>query len=95
MKTNIEPFSRFFPVTGVTKMYLRSRTLDQQEIRLDDMGDNFEVGDWKLLYLLGRNMEPLVFGEFLRELHNALKAKESQTGNHEDAGGSKQPLITA
>jgi len=42
--------------------------MDQQQIPLDEMGDDFEVGDWKLLYLLGRNMEPLVFGEFLREV---------------------------
>ncbi len=39
------------------------------------MGKFFEFGDWRLLYLLSKNMEPLVFGEFLRELYNTIKDK--------------------
>ena len=40
---------------------------------MDDFGRYFEIGDWKLLYILGTNMEPLVFGEFLQELSRAMK----------------------
>ena len=56
----------------------------QTNLRLDDMGKHFEVGDWKLLYLLARNMEPLVFGEFLRELFKSMKDKNDN---------SSKPLI--
>ena len=37
-----------------------------KDVHLDEIGRRCEVGDWKLLYLLAKNMEPLVFGEFLR-----------------------------
>ncbi len=47
------------------------------------------MGDWKLLYLLARNMEPLVFGEFLRELYGVLK-KDGKTSKRDD----KQALLT-
>ena len=47
-------------------MYLRTRALHQKEVHLDEIGRKCEVGDWKLLYLLAKNMEPVVFGEFLR-----------------------------
>jgi len=39
------------------------------------MGKFFDFGDWRLLYLLSKNMEPLVFGEFLRELYSTIKEK--------------------
>ena len=47
-------------------MYLRTRALHQKGVHLDEIGKRCEVGDWKLLYLLAKNMEPVVFGEFLR-----------------------------
>ena len=55
------------------------------------MGRHFELGDWKLLYLLSANMEPLVFGEFIRELYKAMKdANDNATAA---AANAKQPLI--
>ena len=45
------------------------------------MGKHFEVGDWKLLYLLARNMEPLVFGEFLRELFKSMTEKNDKAAS--------------
>ena len=47
--------------------------MNQKDLYLDEIGKKCEVGDWKLLYLLAKNMEPLVFGELLRELYNAMK----------------------
>lgn len=46
-----------------------------QPLDLDGMGKHFEVGDWKLLHILARNMEPLVFGEFMKELNICLEEK--------------------
>ena len=31
------------------------------------------MGDWKLLHILGMNMEPLVFGELVVELAEQMK----------------------
>ena len=49
--------------------------MNQADFPLEEMGREFELGDWKLLMLLSQNMEPLVFGEFIRELFQAMKAK--------------------
>ena len=58
------------------------------------MGKHFEVGDWKLLYILSRNMEPLVFGEFLRELHQAmLTANKNAMSFSKDMTKEKQKLM--
>ncbi|TRY68309.1 hypothetical protein TCAL_03015 [Tigriopus californicus] len=64
----------FLVTPGLTKTFLKSRTMNQPDLHLNDIGRHFEVGDWKLLYILARNMEPLVFGEFLRELFGTLKS---------------------
>ena len=58
---------------SMVRMILRSRSLHQSDLPLEEMGKHFELGDWKLLYILSRNMEPLVFGEFIRELYKAIK----------------------
>jgi len=77
---------------SVTKMILRSRSLHQSDLPLEEMGRHFELGDWKLLYLLSANMEPLVFGEFIRELYKAMKdANDNATAAAQ--ANAKQPLI--
>lgn len=70
-----------------TKIYIRSRTMNQSNLRLEEMGKHFEVGDWKLLYLLSKNMEPVVFGEFLRELYKSMSER------HDKAGTSSKTIL--
>ena len=72
---------------AVTRMTLRSQSMNQQDLPLEEMGNHFELGDWKLLYILSRNMEPLVFGEFIKELYKAMKDA------NDNAQAAKQPLI--
>ena len=60
-------------VTAYTKMVLRQRSMYQVGSDIEEMGAHFELGDWKLLYILSSNMEPLVVTEFLRELKKALR----------------------
>ena len=59
-----------------------SRAMNQKDLYLDEIGKKCEVGDWKLLYLLAKNMEPLVFGEFLRELYHTMKKKDPKDENN-------------
>ena len=66
-------------------------SLHQSDLPLEEMGRHFELGDWKLLYLLSANMEPLVFGEFIRELYKAMK--DANANATAAAANAKQPLI--
>jgi hypothetical protein len=43
------------------------------------MEEKFQFGDWKLMYLLGINMDTVVLGEFLREVHKSLRNKTDKT----------------
>ena len=60
-------------IPSITRMHLQSRAMNRRDVHWDELGRNFEIGDWKLLYILSTNMEPLVFGEFLQELAKAMK----------------------
>lgn len=74
---------------AMTRAMLRSQALYQNDLPFDEMGKYFQMGDWKLLYILSRNMEPLVFGEFIKELYNAMRDANA------NARGStaEEPLI--
>ena len=56
-------------------MMLRSRAAHQGRVTtaLDDVTRRLHMGDWKLLHILGMNMEPLVFGELVVELAEQMK----------------------
>ena len=49
----------------------------EKEINFLQVSRQMEIGDWKLFYILGLNMEPLVFGELMTEFAEQLK-----DGNH-------------
>ena len=57
---------------SVRNMMLRSRSAHQPSATnaLDEITRRLQVGDWKLLHILGKNMEPMVFGELVIELAN-------------------------
>ena len=37
-----------------------------------------KLGDWFLLYQLGKNIDPLIFREFINELYRKVESKEGQ-----------------
>ena len=51
---------------SIIKMGIKSRTMNQSDLHLDEMENHFQVGDWKLLQILSKNMEPIVLGEFFK-----------------------------
>ena len=65
-------------VPSITKMHLQSRAMNRKDVPWDELGRRFEIGDWKLLYILGTNMEPLVFGEFLHQLAKTINEREHE-----------------
>ena len=54
---------------------LRSRAAHQggATLAVDQMARKLHMGDWKLLHILGMNMEPMVFGELVVELADQMK----------------------
>ena len=53
---------------------------DNLKVDLNLILENFDFGDWKLMYHLLQNMDALVFGEFMEELTKRLrKAIEEET----------------
>ncbi len=51
----------------------------QNNVYFEEMDKNFQYGDWKLMYLLGINMDPVVLREFLREVYKSLRNKTEKT----------------
>ena len=37
----------------------------------------FKLGDWFILYQLGKNIDPMIFREFMAELHKKMEDSES------------------
>jgi len=50
------------------KLRLRNETNKRMDIDWQGMQHTLEVGDWKLLYILSKNMESMAYEEFLYEL---------------------------
>ncbi len=70
--------------------FLRSKSINQKGIIVEEIGRKCEMGDWKLLYLLAKNMEPLVFGEFIKELFSAMYKKEKDGAKKSNGGSSSR-----
>ena len=71
LKTNIVKYGTLVALKYVKLkillvcIYYPLFSLHQSDLPLEEMGRHFELGDWKLLYLLSANMEPLVFASAL------------------------------
>merc|ERR1719312_1240458 len=76
---------------SVRHMLLRSRAAHQSGAlnALDQVNRFMEVGDWKIFYILGINMEPLVFGELMEEF-----AKQIEDANHNSVTQEGQKKVT-
>jgi len=74
----------------VRNMLLKSHAAHQKKVSITftEIYPHLQVGDWKLLHILGSNMEPLVFGEFIQEI--AVQMKENQDTD----GVINKPLLT-
>ena len=63
---------------------------DNLDIDVDLVVNNVDYGDWKLIYHLLRNMDALVFTEFLAHLTELLKKEKKKI----DGGDSSLELAT-
>lgn len=60
------------------RLYLlraRSRLSSQKDVQI--IADKFQLGDWFILYQLGKNIDPLIFKDLISSLANKLNGKET------------------
>lgn len=65
-------------ISPALRLYLlraRSRLSSQKDVQI--IADKFQLGDWFILYQLGKNIDPLIFKELISSLANKLNGKES------------------
>jgi hypothetical protein len=60
----------FFPHMRYVTLRSRARLTDRYHVRL--VTDQAKIGDWFLLYLLCKNMDPINFRELMQELGKVL-----------------------
>lgn len=60
------------------RMYLlRARCRIAPQSQIDAISNNCEIGDWFILYQLGKNIDPLIFKEVLADLAKKMEGKET------------------
>jgi hypothetical protein len=57
-------------------MLLRTRSRLSPQRQIEYICRRTRNGDWFLLYQLGKNIDPLIFREFIEALYKKLEAKE-------------------
>ena len=69
----------------VRRELLRTRAAQQGRViqALDQIHRFLHVGDWKVFYILGINMEPLVFGELMVEFSEQLEDTFRNIAGHQ------------
>ncbi|RXG69469.1 hypothetical protein Avbf_05290 [Armadillidium vulgare] len=63
--TSEKQLARFERLAGA------ARAAGRNNLRI--LTERLQLGDWFLVYQLGRNMEPMVYGEFLKEFAGELE----------------------
>lgn len=55
---------------------LRARSRLSPQNQIETIANKCQIGDWFILYQLGKNMDPLIFKELISDLHKKLEGKE-------------------
>ena len=64
---------------GMRTMLLRARArLTKKPGQVEWICRKFPLGDWFLLYQLGKNIDPLIFREFINELYTEQLRRDSE-----------------
>ena len=56
----------------------RARLVKQSEV--ENICRRLRLGDWFILYQLGKNMDPMIFREFMEKLHKRMFQRMSNGG---------------
>ncbi|KAG8034515.1 hypothetical protein G9C98_007591 [Cotesia typhae] len=58
-------------------MILRARSRISSQSEIQTISNRFQIGDWFVLYQLGKNIDPLVFKQLITDLATRFEGKES------------------
>lgn len=58
-------------------MLLKSRSRLSEEHEISKIASECKIGDWFLLYQLGKNMDPIAYKDFMHELYKKIDADEN------------------
>ena len=82
---------------SLTKAHIKSRSLHRQDEKIESLTKHFEMGDWKLMHILAKNMEPVVFAEFMKELCKSFSRRYDHRRGEADPwqipGDHSRPLV--
>lgn len=66
-------------VPSMREMLLKARSrLTKKPGQVEGICRKFGLGDWFLLYQLGKNIDPLIFREFIADLHDKLMRNDAE-----------------
>ena len=63
----------FYPKVRLYLLRARSRLTDHQDV--EQIADKCQIGDWFILYQLGKNIDPLIYKEVISDLALKLDGK--------------------
>ena len=65
--------------SGLRVMLLKARARLAPRHQVETICNRHGMGDWFLLYQLGKNIDPLIFKEFIHALHKKTEARDEDT----------------
>ena len=66
-------------VSPQVRLYLfRARARLAPPEQIETIARKSQIGDWFLLYQLGKNMDPLIYKEFINDLSRRFEGKDVQ-----------------
>ena len=66
-------------VPSMREMLLKARSrLTKKPGQVEGICRKLGLGDWFLLYQLGKNIDPLIFREFIADLHDKLQRQDAE-----------------
>ena len=57
---------------GLRMCILKQRARLVRQSDMDNICRRLRLGDWFILYQLGKNMDPMIFREFMEKLHKRM-----------------------
>jgi len=68
-------FTIFMPQVRMYLLRSKSRLSDPQQV--DSIAQKCQIGDWFVLYQLGKNMDPLIYRELISDLARRLEGRDT------------------
>ncbi len=71
----------FMPALRTNLLRARAK-LSKSPLQVTAICRRFGLGDWFVLYQLGKNIDPLIYREFINDLYQQLRDRDEER-NHE------------